>query len=286
MKPIQLPAGVEFTALQTARERARETARPDALFTDPLAVQMVTHVRDYHGHEFPNLATETDLNWLLSGFAALRTYFLDSRLLAATEAGARQVVMLAAGMDGRGYRLPWPLGTRIFELDKPELLDFKEQVVQRASLQRTAEVISVPGDLKEDWLGLLNAAGFLQARPTIWLVEGILNYLDAQEADRLVEALTASSAPGSHLAATYINGDLVRPAHRAGRDTDESITRLQKLWRTGPSREPEAWLGGYGWTVEATSVLAWAERLGRPVPPAMDPALDGATGYLVDAHRT
>ena len=286
MKSIQLPAGVEFTALQTARERARETARPDALFTDPLAEQMVTHVRDHHGHEFPSLAAETDLNWLFNGYVALRTHFLDDRLLAATEAGARQVVMLAAGMDGRGYRLPWPPGTRIFEVDKPELLDFKEQVVQRASLGRTAEVIPVPGDLNEDWLGLLNMAGFLQGQPTIWLVEGILNYLDAQEADRLVEALTANSASGSHLVMTYVDGDSLTAAHRTGRDNGETMARLQKLFRTGPSREPEAWLGSHGWTVEATTVLAWAERLGRPVPPAMDPALEGATGYLIDAHRS
>ncbi len=192
MKSIQLPAGVEFTALQTAVERAKETAKPDALFIDPLAEQMVTHVRDHHGHEFPSLADETDLHWLFNGYVALRTHFLDDRLLAATKAGAGQVVMLAAGMDGRGYRLPWPPGTKIFEVDKAELLHFKEQVVQRASLQRTAEVIPVPGDLKEDWLELLKMAGFVQGRPTIWLAEGILNYLDVQEADRLVEVLTAN----------------------------------------------------------------------------------------------
>lgn len=286
MKSIQLPAGVEFTALQTAIERAKESAKTDALFTDPLAVQMVAHVRDHHGHELPNLATETNLNWLLRGFVVLRTHFLDDRLLAATEAGARQVVMLAAGMDGRGYRLPWPPGTRIFEVDKPELLEFKSKVVQSAALGLTAEVIPVPGNLKEDWLARLNAAGFERQRPTIWLMEGILNYLDTQEADRLMEALTANSAPGSHLMASYINGDLVAPAHRVGRDTDETIVRLQKLWGTGPSREPEAWLGSHGWTVEVTTVLALAKQLRRPVPPAMDPALEGATGYLVDAYRS
>ncbi len=286
MDSIQLPAGVEFTALQTAADRANESARPDALFTDPLAEQMVTHIRDHDGHEFQSSDTETDLNWLFNGYIALRTHFLDEKLLAATEGGARQVVVLAAGMDGRGYRLRWPAGTRIFELDKPELMKFKQQVVERAALRPAAEVIPVAAELKEDWLGLLNAAGFQRQQPTIWLLEGILNYLDSQEADRLVEALTANSAPGSRFVASYVTGDSMAPAHRTGRDQSETVARLQKLFRTGPSKEPQEWLAGFGWTAEATSILAWAERLHRPVPPAMDPALEGAMGYLVDAHRS
>ncbi len=283
METIRLPAGVGLTALHVAAERARESNRPDALFVDPLAKEMITHVEDENGKEWSASGLSDVTRRQLGDYVAIRTNFIDERMLSATKAGLRQVVILAAGVDGRGYRLDWPPATRLYELDRPELQAFKHKVVSRGTLQPTVDLVQVAGDLNDDWLTLLQQTGFAVGQPTLWLLEGLLRYLTSDEADRLVARLSSASAPGSRLVAVYTFGDEARSARNAREDKDQSMNALLNLARGGPSAEPEAWLSHLGWTVDATTIADWAHRLGRPVPPMMDAARDGVACYLVEA---
>ena len=132
---------------------------------------------------------------------------------------------------------------------------------------------------------LLRVAGFVAEQPTLWIVEGILNYLEKDAADQLIAQVSSLSAPSSRLVTVYDVGDLTAVARHVGQAGDTGLTTIKQLWKPGPSVEPVAWLSGHGWQGEATTVAAWAERLGRPVPPAMDPKLSGAPYYFATAHR-
>ena len=284
MGPIRLPSGVGFTGVQVAAERARESSREDALFIDPLAVALVAQVTGEGEQAGPPPYLSSEAQWLLGDFAALRTHYLDEQIISAVRE-LSQVVVIAAGLDGRGYRLEWPAGTRVFELERAEVLDFKRRVTQRARLVPTVELIPVAGDIRHDWPSLIRAAGFMADRPTLWLLEGILSYLGADEANRLMAQVSALSMPSSRLLTVYAVGDLTAVAARANRDGDADIVTLRKLWREGPSVDPDLWLPTHGWQVETTTIAAWAKRLGRPIPPAMDPELGDARYHFVNAHR-
>ena len=283
METIRLPAGVGLTALQVAAERARESDRPDALFVDPLAREVITHVEDENGQEWSSSQWSATTRRQMGDYVAIRTHFIDEKMLSAAENGLRQVVILAAGVDGRGYRLDWPSGTKLYEFDRPELQAFKRKIVSRGNLQPTVDLVPISGDLNDDWLALLQEAGFVAEQPTLWLLEGLLRYLTADEADRLAARLSSASTPGSRLVAVYTFGDEARSARRAREEKDESMSLLLSLARGGPSAEPEAWLSHLGWTVDATTIADWAHRLERSVPPVMDTAQDGIACYLVDA---
>ena len=283
METIRLPAGVGLTALQVAAERARESSQPDALFVDPLAKEVITHVEDEHGVEWSSSGWSDATRRQMGDYVAIRTDFIDEKMLSAARDGLRQIVILAAGVDGRGYRLDWPPTTRLYEFDRPELQAFKHEVVRRGTLQPTVDLVPVSGDLNDDWLTPLQKAGFAADQPTLWLLEGLLRYLTSEEADRLVARVSSASAPGSRLVAVYTFGDETRSARRAHEDKDESMSILLSLAQGGPSAAPQAWLSRFGWTVDATTIADWAGRLGRPVPPLMDTGRDGIACYLVEA---
>lgn len=141
-----------------------------------------------------------DLGASLGRHVVIRTRFFDDYLLDAAAAGVRQVVLLAAGLDTRAFRLPWPGGVRVFELDLPEVLTFKAQVLARSGAAPCCGRAVLPVDLRTDWRGALLASGHDLGQPTAWLVEGLLIYLTATEAGRLLADITATSAPGSRLA--------------------------------------------------------------------------------------
>jgi methyltransferase (TIGR00027 family) len=87
----------------------------------------------------------------------IRTRFFDDYLAAATAAGCRQVMLLAAGLDTRAFRLAWPQRTRVFEVDLPDVLAFKETVLATRNAAPRRERITVPADLREDWMAELTA---------------------------------------------------------------------------------------------------------------------------------
>ncbi|MFB7379251.1 SAM-dependent methyltransferase [Kitasatospora purpeofusca] len=196
-------AGVGRTALLVAHARALEARRPDPLAVDPYAehfVRAAPGCADWPRD--PAQVAPGDPVWeRLAGYFALRTRVLDIHLLDAARAGTRQVVLLGAGLDSRAHRLPWPPGTTVWELDRPDVLAFKQHVLDSlpAAAPR-AERRTVAVDLTTHWSGALCRSGLDPDRPTAWLAEGLFLYLPAEAELRVATALDLLSAPGSTFA--------------------------------------------------------------------------------------
>jgi methyltransferase (TIGR00027 family) len=272
--PVPPPPGVGRTALGVARIRAFESQRPDRLFDDPYAQWFVDAAPDALPHG-PVGSGDDDagrlVRWLVF-FTIIRTRFYDDYLLEAVAAGCRQVVIVAAGLDARAYRLAWPAGTRLFELDSPEVLAFKQAVLDAHGVPRRTGLAAVAVDLRTDWPVQLEASGFQPTVPTAWLVEGLLIYLTADEAGTLLARLTGLAAPGSRLAC-----ELHRP--RGAEEDRPSLAGYTELWRGGPREALPDLLRELGWTPTIHDRADVAAGYGRPGPPS------GGAGFVVAAKE-
>ncbi|WP_269857901.1 SAM-dependent methyltransferase [Streptomyces sp. RPT161] len=260
-----MTAGVSSTAEWIAHARAAETVRADRLFADPLAVTFTELTNA------PLLAEFRDAPTPRFDVLAVRTRFFDDYLLAAAGPGAlRQIVLLAAGLDSRAYRLDWPAGTRIFELDLPELFAAKEDLLRKAGLPApSCERRIVPADLRQDWSAELRAAGFDPGTPTVWLVEGLLYYLTEAQSDAVVRELSALSAPCSVLGLEQVNTDTYRAPWM--QDWLAEMRAAGRPWQSGVA-EPEQWLAGHRWDATVVEPSDVDGAVGRRVPrtPARD----------------
>lgn len=200
---------VSRTAQWTAAARALETEREDRLFADPYA----RTVADTIGFELLDRYAGAGT----VPFLAIRTTYLDRAIVRAVEDhGIRQVVFLAAGMDTRFYRLPWPDGVTVYELDRPALLEVKADMLAGEPAPAGRTRVTVPVDLTEDWTGPLRAAGWNPDEPVLWVVEGLLFFLPEQAVRRLIGTLAGQSAPGSVLLGDVISkAALENPLSRA-----------------------------------------------------------------------
>ena len=261
---------VAATSVGVARIRARESTRADRLFEDPFAAAFAAAGGD------PAVSSSTHserLRIALYVQVVVRTRFYDEELLAATAAGCRQVVLLGAGLDARAFRLSWPDGVRMFELDQPEVVEFKDRVLAEvAAAPRCARTV-VPVDLCADWSTPLRRAGFDPAVPTAWLAEGLLVYLDAADAAQLLSTVTAASTAGSRLVteAGHAKTDLAA----LGADSAGGVT---SLWRGGLGADLAPYLRDEGWDVEEVRLADLAAAYGRPVPTA-------TAGFLTAVRR-
>jgi methyltransferase (TIGR00027 family) len=279
-----LPNGVGITAVSMAAERRAESARPDHLFSDPVASLFVDMAQTEA--EIPGLADDVTLSDMLpvyAGYAALRTRYFDDLLLDACRSGCRQVVVPAAGLDGRGFRLPWPEGTRLYELDIPEVLAFKRRALTGADVKPTCPRVEIPVDLRSDWPRPLRAAGFDPSQPTAWVVEGLMVYMDDPDNDRLLERIARLSAPGSHMFSDHMQVDLARIPESG--EIIDALAGIDDIWRSSVE-DPAGWLAGYGWTVEVADPVKVAAQYDRPVPPVLDQTdPDAANAWLITAWR-
>ncbi|MCD2193784.1 SAM-dependent methyltransferase [Actinomycetospora endophytica] len=279
-----IPDGVGWTALVVSAQRAAESRRPDALFQDPLAEALVERVGEDAIAAGPGPDGGTDqrgtLARVMGDFLPVRTCFFDRVV---TEHPTPQVVILAAGLDGRAYRLERPAGTVIYEVDVPEVLAFRDAVAD--DLTPTVEHRPVAIDLREDWPEALLAAGFDPTVPTTWLVEGLLIYLPADAADLLLDRLTGLSAPGSAIGVEYADRDPASAMTGLAGTDDPGAQLFADLVEAGPRDSPARWLGSRGWTVEESTVREQAGLVGRPVPAIMDPELGGMDAWLARARR-
>ena len=184
----------------------------------------------------------------------MRTRFFDDFFLTATAAGIRQAVILAAGLDARAYRLAWPAGMVVYEVDQPEVIAFKSDTLARIGAEPTAERRTVGIDLRDDWSKALRNNGFDTTTPTAWIAEGLLPYLPPEAQDRLLDGITALSAPGSRLATENITD--------MGVFTDERARAMRTTWRKhgldidvaelvwhGPRQPAGQHLAATGWVV-------------------------------------
>ena len=180
---------------------------PDPVIDDPFAGPLVRAVGvDFFTRLADGEITEADLGddpqmnivRFADGMAA-RTRFFDEFFTDAVDAGVRQAVILASGLDARAYRLDWPTGTVVFEIDQPEVITFKTQTLTDLGAHPTADRRAVAVDLRDDWVSALRAAGFDPSAPTAWIAEGLFGYLPSEAQDRLLDLITENSAPGSRL---------------------------------------------------------------------------------------
>ncbi|OJZ74706.1 SAM-dependent methyltransferase [Mycobacterium paraffinicum] len=224
-----LASSVGATATMVAASRALASREPDPLLDDRFAEPLVRAV----GHPFfvRMLDGEVPLDNDDMPFTlqqrreqiAVRTRFFDDFLTAASRAGIRQAVILAAGLDARAYRLAWSAGTVVYEVDQPEVIAFKSETLARIGAEPTAERRTVGIDLRDDWPKALCDNDFDMSTPTAWIAEGLLPYLPPQAQDRLLDSITALSARGSRLATENITDMAVF--------TDERARAMRAAWR-------------------------------------------------------
>jgi methyltransferase (TIGR00027 family) len=271
---------VGATALGVAAARAVETAGSDPLIRDDFARTLVSSA----GPAWTRLA-DPELAWLDDDphgqrahrlgidYQAVRTHFFDEYFENAVGAGIRQVVILAAGLDSRAYRLNWPAGVAVYEIDQPKVLGYKTDVLAAHGAVPTARRRPVPADLRDDWAAALAAAGFDRTQPTAWLAEGLLPYLPSDAQDRLFEMFTALSAPGSQVAIEVFGMNSrsnsqrwLRMRERLGLDVNVAALTYHEPDRT----DAVGWLTEHGWHVHAVNNRDEMVRLGRPVPDDLD----------------
>ncbi|MEI6254456.1 MAG: class I SAM-dependent methyltransferase [Mycobacteriaceae bacterium] len=273
-----LATSVGATATLVAAARALASRQDDPLVTDPFAEPLVRAVgipaftRALDGED---AITDTDSARLLIDVVAVRTRFFDDFLLEAGAAGLRQAVILASGLDSRAYRLPWPAGTTVFEVDQPEVIDFKSRVLAEHGASPAAERRTVGVDLRDDWAAALRAHGFDSGVPTAWIAEGLLIYLPPEAQDRLFDTITALSAPGSRIATEYHpdggSGIAQRASSMSAQLADNGLDlNLGDLFYDGRRHSVVDYLENIGWQVRARPRPEMFAAYGRSFP--ADPA--------------
>ncbi len=270
--------GATATMVAAARAVASRADRPliDDPFAEPLVravgVDLLTRLasgevdprdlNDVHDGA-PTSGASAGAMSRMADNMAVRTKFFDEFFLAATQAGIKQVVILASGLDSRAYRLPWPAGTVVYEVDQPEVIEFKTRTLAGLGAAPTAERRVVAIDLRGDWPAALRAAGLDPARPTAWSAEGLLGYLPPEAQDRLLDTITELSAPGSRLATESA------PKREPG-DEEKMKERMQTIserWRAhgfdldmaglvyfGDRNEAATYLRDRGWALDGISI--------------------------------
>ncbi|WP_068185877.1 class I SAM-dependent methyltransferase [Mycobacterium sp. UM_CSW] len=267
--------GVTATMVAAARAVASRADRP--LIDDPFAEPLVRAVGvDLLTRLATGEVDPSDLNDVHDGAngstgamsrmadnMAVRTKFFDEFFLSATQAGVKQVVILASGLDSRAYRLDWPAGTVVYEVDQPQVIEFKSRTLAELGAAPTAYRRVVAVDLRDDWPAALRAAGFDPTRPTAWSAEGLLGYLPPEAQDRLLDTITELSAPGSRLATESA------PSPEPGDEEKlkERMQRISERWRAhgfeldmaglvyfGERNEAASYLRDRGWALEGISI--------------------------------
>lgn len=267
-----LASSVGATATMVAAARAVASRSEDAVIDDPFAEPLVRAVGvDFFTRLASGDLTAADLDGDgdgespvgMSRFAdgmAARTRFFDDFFADATAAGIRQAVILASGLDARGYRLAWPDDMVLFEIDQPDVITFKTTTLAGLGADPTTDLRTVAIDLRHDWPAALTDAGFDATRPTAWIAEGLLGYLPPEAQDRLLDQVSELSPAGSRLAAEGV------PVNQLT-DQDEVRQRMQdatERWRNhgfdidfselvflGDRAEVVGYLVGHGWTADA-----------------------------------
>jgi methyltransferase (TIGR00027 family) len=265
-----------------ARAMATKTEHP--LINDPFAEPLVRAV----GLDlFTRLATgeltpadlEDDSDGTTGGAQrmtdnmAVRTKFFDEFFIDATQRGIRQAVILASGLDARAYRLPWPTGTTVYEIDQPQVIEFKSRTLAELGAQPTAFRRAVAIDLRDDWPAALRAAGFETDQPSAWSAEGLLGYLPPEAQDRLLDTITALSAPGSRIATE--SGPTREPGHE--QRIKERMRTVSQRWRKhgldldmtelvyfGDRNEAAVYLSEHGWQMAGSSIRELFAANGLP----------------------
>ena len=251
------------TAYWTAGVRARESRREDRLFNDPWAAALAGELGETWIAQHSEEATLP---------LVVRTrYFDDFLLRVSSQKCARNVVILAAGLDTRAFRINWPPGARVFELDQPFVLHHKESVLRFSEAQPTCERRTIHSDLTQPWKDALLESGFDPNESSVWLLEGLLFYLPNDAVAHILDSVSALAAPGSWLGCDIINGSVLSsPYTKAWIDMQ---ARSGAPW-IGFLDDPESFLAGRGWSASLTQAGQQDANYGRwtlPILPVKMP---------------
>lgn len=245
------------TALSVAACRATESNRIDAWFHDELARYVVSAA-------LAPPALSRSLVW----WVAVRTRFLDELVRSAVDSGLRQVVIVGAGLDARAFRLGLPRDLTVFEIDHAEVFSLKQKLLDELELIADCRRRVVAADVVADnWLHLLTDTGWDRSRPTVWVAEGLLVYLNHDDRTQLLKQLASASDKGSVLGAT-LSTRIDNLAH--------------PLWHPASGADPVQWLAECGWQATVQTMAEASAAYGRPVPPPFDAS---TKGRLVRAVR-
>ncbi|MDV3127523.1 class I SAM-dependent methyltransferase [Mycobacterium sp. 21AC1] len=290
-----LASSVGATATMVAAARAMATDAPDPVIDDPFAAPLVRAVGvdfftklvdgEFSAGDLDEEAA-TGLARFANGMAA-RTRFFDDFFLDACRGGIRQAVILAAGLDSRAYRLPWPAGTVVFEIDQPQVIEFKTTTLTELGAAPTTDRRAVAVDLRYDWPAALTEAGFDPAKPTAWIAEGLLGYLPPDAQDRLLDQITELSAPGSRVGVEGVpsTSDLDQDTMRAKMQDFSDRWRahgfdldFSELVFLGDRAEVTTYLEGHGWRTNSIASNDLLIRTG--LPPVEDDAQIASVVYI------
>ena len=253
------------TARWTASVRAQESAREVALFRDPWAAQLA-------GEEGQRWIAERNEFGVVP--ILLRTCYFDDFLQRVTqENGLRQVVLMAAGLDTRAFRLPWPMGTHLFELDQPEVLSYKDEILQAANAKPACDRFVIPANLAEPWQDILLESGFDPGQLSVWLLEGFLFYLPSNMVVSLLDQVNDLAATGSWLGFDIINSEMLTSP--LTRSWVEMQAATGAPW-IGVLDDPQAFLAERGWQAYLTQAGQPDANHGRwnfPVIPTTMPGM-------------
>jgi methyltransferase (TIGR00027 family) len=285
-----LANSVGATATMVAASRAVASRGPDALLDDPWADPLVRAV----GLDIFIRIIDGEVNFeddaLMNRTTRIhqmtvRTRFFDDFFTGATEDGVRQAVILASGLDTRAYRLPWPVGTVVYEIDQPQVIAFKTDTLAELGATPTAQRRTIAIDLREDWPAALREGGFDVTQPTAWSAEGLLPYLPPEAQDRLFDNVASLSAPGSRLATEHV------PDPNAF--TDERLQHITDRWRSfgfdlnagdlfyqGQRSVVVDYLSSHGWEVMAHPARELYARNGFEFPENELAAAFGDLSYV------
>ena len=282
-----LASSVGVTATMVAAARAMATRTDEPLINDQFAEPLVRAVGvDLLARLASGELDPSELNDVHDGATgsagamsrmtdnmAVRTRFFDEFFLDATKAGIKQAVILASGLDSRAYRLSWPAGTVVYEIDQPKVIEFKTQTLAGLGAAPTADRRVVAIDLRDDWPAALRAAGFDPQQPTAWSAEGLLGYLPPEAQDRLLDTVTELSAPGSRFALESASN--IEPGDEE--KMKERMQRIGERWRAhgfdldmtglvyfGDRNEAGPYLADRGWQLTASSVAELFAANGLP----------------------
>jgi methyltransferase (TIGR00027 family) len=273
-----LASSVGATATLVAAGRAMASKDPHGLINDPFAEPLVRAVgvdfftKMMDGEldiEAVENASLVRMQAMVDGMA-VRTKYFDDYFIDATGTGARQVVILASGLDSRAYRLPWPAATVVYEIDQPQVIEFKTTTLAGIGAQPTTTRRTIPCDLRQDWPAALKAAGLDVTAPTAWLAEGLLIYLPPEAQDRLFDNITALSVPGSTIATEFVPGivdfDVEKVREMSGAFRDHGVdVDMASLVYTGERNHVVDYLRSKGWGVEGVTRTELFERNGLEV---------------------
>jgi methyltransferase (TIGR00027 family) len=303
----EITESVGATALGVASARAVETESENPLISDPFARVFLDAAGDglwnwYSASQLPAevLQSEPSLQLQMKamvGYMACRTAFFDQFFTDASQAGIRQAVILAAGLDSRAWRLAWNDGVTVYELDQPRVLEFKSSTLDEHGAQPACNRVAVPVDLRQDWPTALRQAGFDTSAPSAWSAEGLMPYLPAAAQDLLFERVHGLAADGSRVAVEALGPKFLDPEFRANRrermeriralvtklDPQRQIPNNEELFYFEEREEVGDWFARHGWAVTVKSADELMAGYGRKAPKEIEDQVPG--NLFVSAHR-